>query len=653
MSRYSPLPFLILFLSFASPELFSQFLLPYGDIKLEELSNKPYLPDPGADAVVISDIGTGTLNYRDRFYLEFERDVRIRIVNSNGFDRADIEIPIKDGDALLHCRASTFNLRNGEKVETRISKKSFIIENTSILGRTLKINFPDVHEGSVIEYSYIMAYFNDAVYSLIPWEFQSDIPVILSALTLTYPEACTYKRLISGSAKDVSTSSRISQSYMLGIQGNVLTDTWYARNVESFRNEPYLKSEAENLTKIEFELASINFPGNPYTEVTPTYKSLTEKLLARDDFGAPLKTRFKSLAEKITIGQNDELSRLKKIHEYISSNILWNGVNDYTASAPINTILRKKKGNSADINMLLIDMLRSLNIKADPVILSTRSNGSLNMYSAMIQQFDYLIAYVTIGNESYLVDACEPLRPFSLLPFECLNDAGRLIILNDSKFVDLKNKETPADLTNVSLVLNPDGNISGSIEKRYTQYSALNIREIIKLESQEGYIDMIKSQSGNIKVSDSKIENENDPYTDLVEKYNFTISGGSQLATGEIILNPFQLFGSIKNPFISPERKFPVDFGSPVNESTTITIKLPDGYSVNENPEDYSFKSKGDEMIFDFKFSQKSNELTIKYDCRINKTRFELPEYDGLRNFYLKMFQKSSELIILKRNPLN
>jgi hypothetical protein len=57
MTRYTYYFLLIVFLSFSAPELFSQYKLPFGDIPLAKLSNKPYKPDPGADAIILSDIG--------------------------------------------------------------------------------------------------------------------------------------------------------------------------------------------------------------------------------------------------------------------------------------------------------------------------------------------------------------------------------------------------------------------------------------------------------------------------------------------------------------------------------------------------------------------------------------------------------------------
>ncbi|HNW56585.1 MAG TPA: DUF3857 domain-containing protein [Bacteroidales bacterium] len=637
-------------LSLIALNVSAQFTLPFGDISIEELSNKPYKPDPGADAIILSDIGVAVLNYSDGFYIEFERDVRIRIVNSNGFDYANIEIPYSSDDDLLRYRASTFNIGNNGKIETKIPKKNFIIEKTSEFDKTLKFNFPDVHEGSVVEYSYVINYKGSAISSLVPWMFQSDIPVINSLLRVSYPEYFKYKTTLSGSAKDVRMNVTTKKAFYFGKYVDIYSIICSSSDMPAFKPEPYIMSEKEHLTKIAFELASVEFPNTSYQELSPTYSTLTTKLLERKDFGIPLKTNLKSLAEQVTVNQKDYLSKLKEIHKYVSNNILWNGVMDFTSYSSLKSVIRKEKGNSAEINMILIDMLRSVGIKADPLILSTRSNGSLNQYSAMLQQFNYLVAYVTIEGESYIVDATDPLRPFNILPFDCLNGTGRLINEYESKFIDLKNNEKQYSSRNLDVALDTSGNISGNADNIYSDYSAYNIRKLVRMKSEEGYLDIVKSFSPNTVISDYKINNLEDLYADVSETFSLSISDVAQVAGNEIIFNPFLASAGLKNSFSPAERKFPVDFGCPQSENYTLNLKIPDGYSLVEKPENITINIGKDDGKYEFSCVQTGDIIEVKSRLDVNRTLYQPDEYSSIRNFYSKILKKQSELIVLKKN---
>jgi transglutaminase-like putative cysteine protease len=651
MSKYSYIS-LIVILSFLSVNGSAQFKLPFGNIFPEDLLNKPYKPDPGADALVLAERGVATLKYQRGFYVEFETDVRIRIVNSKGFDYADIEIPFSSSDDMVEVRASTFNLRNGEVVETKIPKKSFIREKSSEYVTILKFNFPDVHEGSVLEYSYKIR-LKSSVNTLVPWDFQYEIPVVKSLFTAVFPDAFVYKSLITGSVMDVQTDRSSQNTMFFGQSVTTSIITWMAKDVPAFRDEPYILSRNEHFTRLTFELARVDFPSITYEDISPTYKTLSKKLLYRSDFGSPIATNFESLAGKITRGQSDQLDKLKKIHNYITSNILWNGVRDFSTSSSLRTILRKKKGNSAELNMLLIAMLRSVGVNADPVILSTRSNGSLNENSAMLQQFNYVVALVKANGEEYLVDATDPLRPFDQLPFDCLNKSGRLISETDSRFVDLKNSEKYSSIYKFNLNLDASGNIEGKLEYDFSGYSAYLIRKQVKMESEEGYIDDVKLNSPTAEISDFKISGVSKIDSDITLKCNCKISSGAQVAGDELILNPFLSPTSSKNPFNSRERKFPVDFGCPSTVSYSVRFIVPDGYSVSDKPPDASVSLGKSDGKYDFSCKVNGNEIVINSLFSIGKTYFLPSDYTILRNFYTKVFQKESELIVLKKNPVS
>ncbi|HLN55729.1 MAG TPA: transglutaminase domain-containing protein [Bacteroidales bacterium] len=652
MTRLRLIYFLLAITSSLFPQnTFSQFKLEFGNISTDDLGNKIYKPDPGADAVILSDIGVATLNYRGGFFVRLERDVRIRIINSNGFDYADVEVPFSSDDNLIAYKASSFNLRNGERIETPIPKKNFIREESSKYRKFLKFNFPDVHEGTVLEYSYILEMKNESVGSLVPWQFQRSIPVISTALTVTYPDFFIYKTNISGSASLVQVLTSTENFSFAGESAKARKFTYYAQNLPAFSEEPYMKNIRDNQTMLTFELASVNFPGSSQEEITPTYETLTDKLLTRADFGYAINkaATLKKTALGITSGMKDDLSRVKAIHEYISQKILWDGSEDYTSSLLLRTVFNKEKGNSADINMILIAMLRSINIKADPVILSTRSNGSINQLSAMIRQFNYLVARVSVNGEYYMVDATDPLRPFDMLPFECLNGPGRLINKYEAGFVDLKNSEEMSRSLSLNLRLSENGQVTGDLKKRNKGYRALEIRKLVKIEGEEGYGDLFKMLYSDAEIIDLRLLNLGLRDSDLVETSTIRIEDGLSVAGERMLLNPYFCFAHSNNPFSSPDRKYPVDFGCPVKDAFTVTLQIPPSYEVAEMPDNVRFTlGKGDaEYVFDCEL--KDDKMIVKSSLKVSRTSFNPSEYASLREFYAKMLQSQTRLAVLRK----
>ena len=641
---------IIILTGFISHSLFAQFEMKFGDIKSGDLSNKPYSVDPGADAVILSDIGVAKLNYNDGFYVELERDVKIRMINSNGFNYADVEIPYSSEDQLLRYRASTFNLRNGEKIETKIPSKSFIRERSTRYKNVLKFNFPDVHEGTVIEYSYILRLKGQSLHTLTPWIFQNSIPIVFTSISVVYPEFFTYKTNISGNPLLVKNHLSEQTQYFGSKPAQTYTSTWYAENVPAFKREPFVKSARDNQTILTFELGSVNFPGASRQEISPTYENLTEKLLERDDFGSALsQTLFlKKTAEEITKDLQDEVSKVRAVHKYVSEQILWDGTEDYTSSSKLKTVFTREKGNSAEINMIFISMLRNLNINADPVILSTRSNGIINQISAMYQQFNYLVANVTIDGKDYLIDATDPLRTFDMLPFECLNGMGRLINKSNSKFVNLRNSEKSGTSLNLKLSFSEEGNITGNLKRRKVGYTSLDARKQIKLEGKEGYEEIFKENYSNAEIDDFSLLGTTSRDSDIVETCKIKIKDAFIDAGQEILIDPFFSFSPEINFFSSPQRSFPVDFGCPVENTFSLTLQIPDQYEIKEKPVDVRY-DLGNNCTYKFTFSKEGNNLIIKSNLNIGKTSFPTSEYSSLRDFFAKVVRSQDRLIVLRK----
>ena len=62
--------------------------------------------------------------------------------------------------------------------------------------------------------------------------------------------------------------------------------------------------------------------------------------------------------------------------------------------------MEKKKGNSGDINLLLVALLRSAGLKAYPILVSERGHGKVDTTSSFLDQFSNVHAYVEIDEKN-------------------------------------------------------------------------------------------------------------------------------------------------------------------------------------------------------------------------------------------------------------
>ncbi|HEX2607061.1 MAG TPA: hypothetical protein VHK91_06760, partial [Flavisolibacter sp.] len=125
----------------------------FGKITVADLQKKVYSIDSGAKAVVLSDIGEIAIqgNSKGWFSALITRHRVVHILNKNGYDMADISIPLyndkDDEERLDYVKAVSYNLENGKIVETKLDKNTIFKEKESKNLSYKKFTMPAVKEG--------------------------------------------------------------------------------------------------------------------------------------------------------------------------------------------------------------------------------------------------------------------------------------------------------------------------------------------------------------------------------------------------------------------------------------------------------------------------------------------------------------------------
>ncbi|TMI75607.1 MAG: DUF3857 domain-containing protein, partial [Bacteroidetes bacterium] len=176
----------------------------FGKINPGDFYQTKYSIDSAANAVIIADVGSTEMvdNGKGGFALQFKNYRRARILTKNGYDIANVTIPLytdgRDEEKLNSLRAVTYNWENGKIVETRLETRSAVFKDKIDKNWTLrKFTFPNIKEGSIIEYEYEVR--SDFKFNLQPWKFQDDqYPELWSEYNVALPEFYYYVTLSQG-----------------------------------------------------------------------------------------------------------------------------------------------------------------------------------------------------------------------------------------------------------------------------------------------------------------------------------------------------------------------------------------------------------------------------------------------------------------------
>lgn len=444
----------------------------FGDISKEELSLTTYDKDTTAPAVILADYGESSMQYRKNigFTLDFDRITRIKILTKEGLSWGDFVIPLyKSGSAdekLTGLKAVTYNLEDGKIVESKLKNEGIFKENVDQHHDLIKVTCPNVREGSIVEVSYkvnspFLGRFQD-------WSFQTTIPIITSEYRAQIPEWFHYDKYMQGyvslavadetrqpnSIRLTSferTGDRVTQSVVTSDQVDYtdIKHRWVANEVPAFKPEPFMTSIHDYVTKINFELASVKFPNKPVKNYMGTWQDINKTFAESEEIGGQITGNgfLKKIAEEITAGIESPEEKVAAICTYVKQNVAWDGTQRMYPGLPLRKVLENKKGNSAEINLLLAAMIEKIKLDVRPVLLSTRNHGLLRIASPISSQFNYLICLVSIGDRSFLLDATERLLPTGMLPERCLNGQGFAISKAGFRWVPLESNVKTRRLT--------------------------------------------------------------------------------------------------------------------------------------------------------------------------------------------------------------
>jgi hypothetical protein len=640
----------------------------FGKISPEDFRQTSYEKDTAAHAVILADIGSSEFQAnREDLELLFKKFKRVKVVDKNGYDVATVEIPLyvsgQSEEKLFNLKAVAYNLENGQVVETKLESKSVFTDKYDKNHISKKFTVPAVKEGTIIEYSYSVS--SPFFFNLQPWTFQDEYPCLLSEYTINVPEIYDFvflKQDVNGllSVKttvdrqtfnlQVDANGATSASQHVSFSANTVKTVWTAKDIPALKEESYTTSLRNHVTRIEFQLSALKYPGSPVKPIMATWEKFAEDLNKHEDFGADLSKNngyLGDVVDQLTAGLKDDTAKARRIYNYVRTNFTCTSHSGLYLTKPLKTVFTSHNGNEADINLLLIAMLRRAKLTADPLILSTRDHGVTNQLYPLASRFNYTLAALTVDSLTYFLDASHPYLGFGRLDKSCYNGHARLlskevppVYFNPDELMEQKS-------TFVILMAREDGGLAGSFHQTPAYFESCNIRSALKTTSKEEYFKAkVKEFQAEANVNEIEVEHLDDNEELLNLKYSFDIKADD---AGMLYINP--LFGEalLKNPFRSQERLYPVEMPAVIDEVYTLSLSLPAGYEVEELPKSAVVKFNDDEGIFQYLIQQGEQGIQFRSRLKLNRAVYGPEEYNSLREFFDLIVKKQSEQIVLKK----
>ena len=649
----------------------------FGKVSRSELSQTVHPKDSTADAAVLYKKEDIYFVYTesDGFMQHREIHERIKIYNKQGFDYATEKIYLYEGNGgnkerITKLKGYTYNLIGGKIEKEKLKKDGIFEEDYNEFTEINTITMPNIKEGSVIEYSYKIVSPFLAVDDII---FQYNIPIDKFDFKFRTPEYYVYNKKvnpkafyypkISNSVSEstgkytTSSSSRTntingSKNYGQG-SFDYKEKVLYANEVDipALKVEAYAGSLDNYRAKLILELSAIlNSYGGVEKSFSTDWNKVCKSIIADSDFGNQL-TRFnffKNDIQAIVAKGNDDFQKALLLQTFVKSKVKWNGFYGYTAMKGTKKAYSEGEGNVADINLLLIAMLRSQGIKASPVLVSTRDNG-VPIFPTR-KGFNYVICMVESGEGYILLDATEPFSMINVLPSRTLNWQGRLLRDNgNSTWVSLRPSKQSSETTSLNIKINDDFSVEGKIRQSITDHLALNYRKNYSNLSADDHIKRLERNKGDIEISNLEFTNDMDITQPVKISYDYEALDAIDDVGGNLYFSPMLFFAMDENPFKLEQREYPIDFAFPFKDSYLINIMLPEGYDVESLPKSEIFDFKDGESKFKYIIKQNGKFLQLSIEMNLGKSLINPNDYVVFKQFFNKVVEKQAEQVVLKK----
>lgn len=626
----------------------------FGDISLADMAMKEYPKDTTAEAVVLNEFGDSYV-LNASFNIKFEYHIRIKILKPHGTRFANYQIPLRinspEKESLDYIQASTFNLEGNSIKETKLEVRNIFIENTSKYWELRKFALPSVRVGSIIEIKYQLE--SPFVFNWRTWEFQSDIPKINTEFWAKIPANYNYNIALRGYQSLSKNQSELVHSCVTTSSGGSADCSllkYGMINVPAFKEEQFMTAKENFLSAVYFELTEIKRFDGSVIRYTQEWRDAERKLQIEEKFGIQIKQARKIWDDRIqesTKDLQDPIAKAKMIFDQIKKYYLWNNNYGIFTELGAKRAFESKKGNIADINLALVGALQSAGLQVEPALLSTRKNGLPIMLHPVLSGFNYVIAHATIGADQYWLDATDRLHPFGFVPERCLNGKVR-VMSKVSTWVDLKPKDKNKKVTEVSLSVNKDGSIGGTLKVVHFGYDAFDQRkEYFSYSSADEYWKSQAKKWTDFEVMKYSCKGADSLEGNFTEQFEILFNEKADRET--LYISPFLIESWKRNPFKSNERTYPVDFGAPLEETTLLKLDYQNLFAVDELPRSLATALPKSGGRFTFNVSNLNNAIQMTCNLTLNKSVYDSEEYHFLKEFFAKVVQTQESQFVLKK----
>jgi len=671
------LPSLLILIVLISTSSFSQNYK-FGKVSKEELLEKVHPLEKDANAAILYREYKVYYTYTQGvgFSLNTEVFERIKIYDTKGYDWASKRVRVfnynADREEISGLKGVTYTLEDGSVKKDKLRSDGIFEEQINNYYKGHSFTMPNLKPGCIIEYEYKISSPYNTIDDI---NLQYTIPVKKEFVEVKIPEYFIFRNYnnpqsdlnfkydqdsknveveIRGRSGLGTVGYRSNSDRQGGLGSSMATYkemkyTLNTENIPALKKEKYVDNINNYRSKSIWELVMYNDPVDVPKRYSTDWDAVTKTIYEDDSFVNQLnKTSYfeEDVAAAIS-GIEAPLDKMNALLHLVKSKVQWNRGRGYFPEEGVKQAFNKGSGNSGDINLILISMLRSINLNANPVLLSTKDHG-IPVFPTRFG-FNYVVAAVEYNGKLYLMDATEPLSGINLLPERTRNWQGRLIRPDGtSNWIGLYPDYLSQKLTYVQAEIVGDLT-QMKVRERLAGNYAMDYRKEFVNTSTEMQIDQVEKNGEEVIISDFEVKDLDNLKPNVTRSYSVESSTLLENINGDLYISPLLYFAQLENPFKAESRNYPIFFEYPKSNKYAITIKIPEGYKITSIPKGAKLQLADNKLSYTYLVQELGGNLQISVAFEINSPILIAEDYEFIKAFFDQMVEKEKEKVVLSK----
>lgn len=511
--------------------------------------------------------------------------------------------------------------------------------------RRMVFNLPSVEVGSIIEY-YYQARLKPYWQWIPQWEVQNRFPIrrehfLFQPTSKVDIQMQWYTHLPSGQLMKPDAAGRFELS--LADMPPLPSEKWEPPIASlRYRVVFYFSDAVSQQQYWDTRGKQWQREVNRFAESSPALKQAVAGLIAPGDSDVD---RAKKLYASVQALDNTDFSRKKTQAERKREGL--------KATRHAEDVWNEKSGDSQEITLLYLAMLRAAGLKAYPMLVVNRDHGVFNPDYFYFDQFDDVVdVLATADGTEIVLDPGEKMCPFQMVNWKHSGAGGiRETASGVSPWVTpLQQYSANVVVRRAELTVSPDASVSGRLQFGMTGQEALRWRQEALREDEEAlkrnFDTWLTTQlPSGVQAHITHFAKLDDSSADLGAYA--TVSGVPGTVTSKRLLLPASFFAHSEDQgFIAqPDRQLPVDMHYASEYKDGVLIHLPAGFGLESAPA--AAVPWTEHAIYQMKSVPKGNDLTVTRVLARAFTMLQPDEYGPMRDFYQKVQAADQQQIVL------